>query len=116
MNAFAADSDAPYKEVLNSINAEYDLDLGYVPVDKSQISLPEYEEKTRDFAIRQRELLDYIEEQEISAKPIDEAMTCSYVNKKQRLFEIIQIIILLRLNTLYIIAQRLARTVVRLLI
>lgn len=55
---------SPYEEVLISINEEFDLDLGYIPVDESEVSLEEYEQTTRKLAIQQRELLDYIDMRE----------------------------------------------------
>lgn len=49
-----------YEQVLNSINKEFNLELGYIPVDESKISVEEYEKNTREFAKEQRELLDYM--------------------------------------------------------
>lgn len=66
ITAFAADetdNTSTYEEVLDSINEEYNLELGYVPVDSS-INLEEYEKTTRELAIQQRELLDYIDSKE----------------------------------------------------
>ena len=59
-NVSAMEATSPYQQVLNEINKEYKLSLGYIPVDKDKISQSEYEEKTREFAIEQRELLNYI--------------------------------------------------------
>lgn len=64
MNVFAADTDVQYEEIFNQINDEYDLDLGYEPVDTEKVTLSEYEEFIREFAAQQRELLDYIESKE----------------------------------------------------
>jgi hypothetical protein len=49
-----------YEKILNSVNKEFNLDLGYIPVDESKVSIEEYEETTRKIATQQRELLDYI--------------------------------------------------------
>ena len=62
LNVLAAEETiSPYEAVLNEINEEYELDLGYVEVDASKVTLEEYEETTRNLAASQRELLDYIE-------------------------------------------------------
>ena len=68
-NVFAAETVSPYEAILNEVNAEYGLDLGYVPVDESKVTLEQYEEKTREFAAEQRELLDYIASRETCAEP-----------------------------------------------
>ena len=54
----AEETISPYEAILNEINEEYKLDLGYVEVDASKVTLEEYEEKTRGLAASQRELLD----------------------------------------------------------
>ena len=51
---------SPYEEILLSINEEYNLDIGYMPVDESRVSIDEYEKLTRELAKEQRELLDYM--------------------------------------------------------
>ncbi|MDR2888637.1 MAG: hypothetical protein LBV33_02220 [Lachnospiraceae bacterium] len=63
LTAFASSSsdDAQYREMLNEINAEYGLDLGYAPVDINVISLDTYEENIRAVAIQQHELKEMIE-------------------------------------------------------
>lgn len=53
--------DSEYENILNSINAEFGLDIGYGSVDSEKISLDQYEALTRKVAKQQRELLDYIE-------------------------------------------------------
>lgn len=63
VHSFAAQQKSPYESILNSINEEYNLELGYVPVDPS-ISIEEYKETTLELAIQQRKLLDYIEARE----------------------------------------------------
>ena len=80
-NVLAADVDAPYEAILNEINKQYNLELGYVPVDTSKISLEEYEEKTIEFASQQRELLNYIASQEACENVLGGRATGSYVNK-----------------------------------
>lgn len=68
--AFAAEKEhSPYEEILNEANKEFNLDLGYVPVDEEKVTLEEYREKTYQFAAEQRELLDYIASREESAEP-----------------------------------------------
>lgn len=68
--AFAAEKEhSPYEEILNEASKEYNLDLGYVPVDEEKVTLEEYREKTYQFAAEQRELLDYIASREKSAEP-----------------------------------------------
>lgn len=57
----AVEQMSPYEKVFNSINDEYDLNLGYAPVDGSEISLEDYEKYVRQVAIEQREVLDRIE-------------------------------------------------------
>lgn len=65
LNVFAAEEAiSPYETILNEVNEEYGLDLGYVEIDASKVTLEEYEEKTRELAAEQRELLDYIESRE----------------------------------------------------
>lgn len=49
-----------YEEILNSINKEFNLELGYVPVNEDEITLKEYEEFTLKIAKQQREALDHI--------------------------------------------------------
>ncbi|MGD9568683.1 MAG: hypothetical protein AB7V48_10205 [Sedimentibacter sp.] len=65
INVFAVSSDTlAYEAVLDRINTEYDLNLGYVTVDASKVTLEEYENKIRELAAQQRELLDYIASKE----------------------------------------------------
>ena len=59
----------PYEAVFDAINEEYNLDLGYVKVDPAVITLEDYEKQTRELAIQQRDLLDYIDSQERIAVP-----------------------------------------------
>lgn len=81
IHTYAADTHTSYEMILNEINEEYGLELGYVPVDKSKISLEEYREKTTEFAIQQKELLDYINSQQVCKNvPLNRA-TGTYVNK-----------------------------------
>lgn len=56
----AGSSDDAYKNILNEINEEYGLDIGYSPVDASAISLDTYEHTVRSVAIQQKELNDFI--------------------------------------------------------
>lgn len=67
LNVFAADADAPYKAILNSINAEYNLELGFVSVDSNEVTLEEYKSLLTEIAVQQRELLDYIEKRKLDA-------------------------------------------------
>jgi hypothetical protein len=60
VSAATTQSVSPYEEILLSINEEYNLDIGYIPVDESQVSIDEYEKLTRELAKEQRELLDYM--------------------------------------------------------
>lgn len=82
--AFAAEKElSPYEEILNEANREFDLDLGYVPVDEEKVSLEDYKEKTYQFAAEQRELLDYIASREESPAPTAEAKS-SVVKTKEK--------------------------------
>lgn len=62
------DKISEYEKKLNSINKEFNLNLGYVPVDESKVSLEEYERVVRQVAKQQRELLDYIAMREKQSK------------------------------------------------
>ena len=65
VTAFASDRVlSPYEQVLYDANKAYDLELLYIPVDESQVSVEEYKEITLRFAAEQRELLDYISSKE----------------------------------------------------
>lgn len=68
ITAFAAEQAeiSSYESLLDSINEEYNLELGYVPVDSS-VSIEEYEATVRELAIQQRELLDYIDSKEATS-------------------------------------------------
>lgn len=81
VSVFAADSDFAYREVLRKINQEYDLDLEYIAVENNQISLKDYEKRTRQLAIQQRQLLDYIENLEVSENTPVVCASGEYVNK-----------------------------------
>lgn len=70
MNVFAAETASPYEAILNEVNAEYGLDLGYIPVDETKVTLEQYEQTTREFAAEQRELLDYIASREACDEPV----------------------------------------------
>lgn len=67
---FANETISSYENILNKVNIEYDLDLEYVPVDESEITLEQYEKEIRKIAAKQRELIDYIasKEEESSAE------------------------------------------------
>ena len=67
---FANETISSYENILNKVNIEYDLDLEYVPVDESEITLEQYEKEIRKIAVKQRELIDYIasKEEESSAE------------------------------------------------
>lgn len=73
MNVFAAGTASPYEAVLKEVNEEYGLSLGYIPVDETKVSLEQYEQKTREFAAEQRELLDYIASREVCEEPVGTA-------------------------------------------
>lgn len=79
ISSLASEMINPYEAILRKVNAEYGLDLGYVSVDESKVTLEQYEEKTREFASQQRELLDYIASREICAEPVGTSR--SSVNK-----------------------------------
>ena len=65
ITTYASTNDvSPYENILNSINKEYNLELGYVEVDENKVSVKEYTRITRKIAKQQRELLDYIAERE----------------------------------------------------
>ena len=82
LNVLAAEETiSPYEAVLNEINEEYELDLGYVEVDASKVTLEEYEETTRNLAASQRELLDYIESREYSEEEYTESIARASVVK-----------------------------------
>lgn len=68
VNTLAAETVSPYEAILQEVNEEYGLELGYVPVDESKVTLEQYENKTREFAAEQRELLDYIASRETSSE------------------------------------------------
>ena len=66
-NAFASTGEIlTYEKILDDINENYDLELGYLPVDQDKMTLEKYKEVATKFAISQRELLDYIENRKIS--------------------------------------------------
>ena len=68
-NAFASTGEIlTYEEILDDINENYDLELGYLPVDQDKMTLEKYKEVATKFAISQRELLDYIENRKISTE------------------------------------------------
>lgn len=84
VSAFAAEKEfSPYEEILNEANREFNLDLGYVPVDEEKVSLEDYREKTYQFAAEQRELLDYIASREESSEP-SAATKSSVVKTKEK--------------------------------
>ena len=74
----ASTNDAEYKQVLNEINEEYGLNLGYSPVDTSVISLSKYEETVRSVAIQQKELNDFIAQRQ--EHPLSEISTFAAAN------------------------------------
>lgn len=81
---FAAEKElSPYEEVLNEANREFDLNLGYVPVDEEKVSLENYKEKTYQFAAEQRKLLDYIASREESSVPSAETKS-SVIKTKEK--------------------------------
>lgn len=64
MNVYAQDKILRvdnYEDAFNLIIEEFDVDMTYLPVDESKISLNDYIKITREVAEEQRELLDYIE-------------------------------------------------------
>ena len=66
-NAFASTGEIlTYEKILDDINENYDLELGYLLVDEDKMTLEEYKKVATKFAISQRELLDYIENRKIS--------------------------------------------------
>ena len=76
MSTLAATIPDPYHAILNAINKEYDLELGYVTVDPNTISVENYEKVTRETAEKQRTLLDRMtyRERRILAKPLSQEM------------------------------------------
>lgn len=67
-NVFALSNEIdPYKTIIDSINEEYDLQLSYSSVDPTKITPEEFEVLTRDLAVQQRQLLDYISFRENAA-------------------------------------------------
>lgn len=77
-----------YEAILDSINKEYNLNLGYVPVDAS-VNIEEYENIARKLAIQQRELLNYIALREAGslsapAYPSTAALASSVVKTKTK--------------------------------
>lgn len=82
LNVLAAEETiSPYEAILNEVNEEYGLNLGYVEIDESKVTLVEYEEKTRELAAEQRELLDYIESRENCGGTFTEAAARASVVK-----------------------------------
>lgn len=59
---------SPYEQILNSINEEFNLELGYISVDSSKTTVAEYESVTRELAKQQREILDLIATREEISK------------------------------------------------
>jgi hypothetical protein len=77
-----AASEKTYEEVLIAANEVYDLDLTYIEVDDSMISVEKYEKIVFDVAKQQRELLNYIEsKEEYSVKSFNEYAVRSGVSK-----------------------------------
>lgn len=66
----ACPNDDAYRAILDSINEEYDLELGYCSVDPTVVSLSEYEETVRAVAVEQKEINDYIANRENLDLPI----------------------------------------------
>ncbi len=66
INVSAMQTISPYEAILNVVNEEYGLNLGYVPVNEEKVTLEQYENKAREVAVEQRKLLDYIESREQS--------------------------------------------------
>lgn len=56
--------DAEYRKIMQEINEEYNLNLGYVEIDPEAISLSEYEDILREVASDQKELYDLIAQRE----------------------------------------------------
>lgn len=76
--------DAAYREIMQKINEEYNLDLGYVEVDSDVISLGEYEAELRSLAIQQKEVNDMIAQRRVyqgSEKYRARAVTSKTVEK-----------------------------------
>lgn len=84
-SVFAASDISPYERTLNSLNQEFDLNLGYIPVDESKVSLEKYEKTARELAIQQRALIDYISNRENQinkiANPLKDIMPLATVTK-----------------------------------
>ena len=58
----------PYEKVIEDLNKEYDLDLGYNKVDPQEISLEDYTNMAVSLAKEQRETLNYIAMREAQAE------------------------------------------------
>lgn len=58
---FGQEISDPYEQCLLRLNAEYNLNLGYVKVNSQEISLEDYTEMATELAKEQRKTLDYIE-------------------------------------------------------
>lgn len=61
INVFAAGSDNEYRNVLDEINNEYGLEIGYGSVDINEVSLEEYKAYVEQVAIQQKELKELID-------------------------------------------------------
>lgn len=60
-NVLASTGDvSSYEKILNSINNEFGLELGYAPVNEKEVTIEEYEIFIRQLATQQREILDKI--------------------------------------------------------
>lgn len=77
VSAKALNQVSEYEMVFNSINSEFNLELGYVPVDETKITVKEYEETTRKVAKEEKELLDYIESRNNENQIIDDEQPIS---------------------------------------
>lgn len=69
----APSNDTAYRNILNSINTEYGLNIGYGSVNADKISVDEYEQLVRQIASEQRELNDMIAER--ATYPLSNATT-----------------------------------------
>lgn len=77
VSAKTLDQVSEYEMVLNSINNEFNLELGYVSVDETKITVKEYEETTRKVAKEQKELLDYIARRNNKDQIVDDKQVIS---------------------------------------
>lgn len=55
------DGDAEYRLILDEINEEYGVNIGFVSVNASEVSLIEYENAARKLAVQQKQLYNMIE-------------------------------------------------------